>query len=66
MICKYYKINSLLQSDKLKTTPLLVFANKQDLNGLTAEEIIDSLNLIHIIDCNWSIFACSAIKDVDI
>ncbi len=56
------QLKELLNSDKLKTVPLIVFANKQDLNGLTADEIIESLNLSHIVDRDWSLYACSAIK----
>jgi signal recognition particle receptor subunit beta len=52
----------LLTSISLKNVPLIVFANKQDLNGLTADEIIESLNLSNITDRNWSLYACSAIK----
>ena len=56
------QLKELLNSDKLKTVPLIVFANKQDLNGLTADEIIESLNLSLIVDRDWSLYACSAIK----
>jgi len=40
---------------------LLIFANKQDLNlSLTAEEVMDALNLNDIKDRRWTIVACSA------
>ncbi len=43
--------------------PLLIFANKQDLNlSLNPEEIMDSLNLNFIKDRKWTIVACSAIN----
>ncbi len=56
------QLKELVTNEKLKKIPLMVFANKQDLNGLTADEIIDALNLSNITDRNWSLYACSAIK----
>ena len=56
------QLKELLETEGLKKVPLLVFANKQDLNGLLADEIIQSLNLENINDRNWSLFACSALK----
>jgi len=42
--------------------PLLIFANKQDLNlSLNAEEIMEILNLNNIRNRKWTIVACSAI-----
>lgn len=42
--------------------PLLIFANKQDLNlSLNPEEIMDSLNLNNIKDRKWTMIASSAI-----
>ena len=41
--------------------PLLIYANKQDLNlSLNAEEIMEILNLNNIKDRKWTIVACSA------
>ncbi len=54
------QLKELLNAEGLKNIPLLVFGNKQDLDGLLADEIIDGLNLNNIIDRNWSLFACSA------
>ena len=51
----------LINAEKLKNVPVIVFANKQDLSGLTADEIIESLNLSKIVDRNWSLFSCSAL-----
>ena len=34
------ELKALLNEDKLSKVPLLVFANKQDLMGLSAEEVI--------------------------
>ncbi len=48
--------------DNLKNVPLLVFANKQDLQfALEAEEIMNSLTLMEIKDRTWTIQACSAV-----
>jgi signal recognition particle receptor subunit beta len=42
--------------------PLLIYANKQDLNlSLNPEEIMESLNLSDIKDRKWTIVACSAL-----
>mmetsp|Transcript_34976 Transcript_34976/g.96710 ORF Transcript_34976/g.96710 Transcript_34976/m.96710 type:complete len:183 (-) Transcript_34976:97-645(-) len=55
------ELRELLAEDKLKSIPLLVFANKQDLLQATpADEISTSLNLADIKDRNWTIQACSA------
>ena len=55
------ELQSLLTEELLAGVPLLVFANKQDLElALTAEEITDSLKLTDIADRNWNIQACSA------
>ena len=52
----------ILQQPELSNLPLLIFANKQDLNSsLSAEEILDQLNLNRIIDRNWTIVASSSI-----
>jgi len=54
----------LLEIEALRDIPLLVFANKQDLNGLGADEIIDSLNLNNIHNRTWSLYACSGLTGV--
>ena len=56
------ELQSLLGEDSLKNVPLLVFANKQDLQfALEAEEIMNSLTLMEIKDRTWTIQACSAV-----
>lgn len=51
----------LLDQDKLKGVPLLVFANKQDLEGaMSAQELSDQMSLNNIRDRNWQISGCSA------
>ncbi len=52
----------LMAEDLLKGVPLLVFANKQDLEmALEAGEVMDSLELNNIDDRTWNIQACSAV-----
>ena len=51
----------LLGEEALKNVPLLVFANKQDLQfALDAEEVLGTMNLAEINDRTWNIQACSA------
>jgi ADP-ribosylation factor-like protein 3 len=55
------ELQTLLEEDKLAGTPILIFANKQDLiQALPADEITDALSLHLIRDRPWSIMACSA------
>lgn len=45
------ELNNLMGDDALKSTPLLVFANKQDLQfALEAEEVLKTLKLEEITD----------------
>ena len=61
------ELRKILEDDKLSNLPLLIFANKQDLNfALAPDEIIDLLNLNNISDRVWSIVACSAISKLGI
>ena len=56
------ELQALLAEDNLKNVPLLVFANKQDLQfALDAEEILNTLSLMEIKDRTWTIQACSAV-----
>ncbi|KAK8850709.1 hypothetical protein IAR55_004629 [Kwoniella newhampshirensis] len=51
----------LLQEERLAGATLLVFANKQDLDGsMTLEEIRDTLHLPSIISHRWIVHPCSA------
>ena len=51
----------LLEEEKLVNVPLLVFANKQDLNNsATAAEVAEGLQLQMVRDRAWQIQACSA------
>lgn len=67
------ELKTLTQEQKLSNVPLLVFANKQDIEtSLSADEvkeknyfdqIVELMELNEIKDRVWSIFACSAKQD---
>ena len=51
-----------MAEELLVNVPLLVFANKQDLEmALEANEVMETLALNSITDRNWNIQACSAV-----
>ncbi|KAE9555661.1 hypothetical protein FO519_001132 [Halicephalobus sp. NKZ332] len=57
------ELYELLDEDKLRAVPILIFANKQDLaTAAKANEIADGLQLINIRDRSWQIQACSAMN----
>jgi ADP-ribosylation factor-like protein 3 len=54
-------LKQLLDEERLANTPLLIFANKQDLmNALAPDEISGELALNEIRDRVWNILPCSA------
>jgi ADP-ribosylation factor-like protein 3 len=54
---------SLLAEEALANVPLLVFANKQDLQfALDAGEVMSALKLEEITDRPYNIQACSALS----
>ncbi|PPQ63960.1 hypothetical protein CVT24_009083 [Panaeolus cyanescens] len=56
------ELHSLLTEDRLAGASLLVFANKQDLQGsMTDAEIRDALELQSITTHHWKIWPCSAV-----
>ena len=56
------ELNALLVEEGLAKVPLLVYANKQDLQfALKAEEILTQLKLMEIQNRTWNIQACSAL-----
>ena len=56
------ELTSLLGEEGLAKVPLLVYANKQDLQfALEAEEVLNHLKLMDIQDRTWNIQACSAL-----
>lgn len=55
------ELQQLLDEEKLRRVPLLVFANKQDLiSALGTAELSAGLNLHSIRDRIWTIVGCSA------
>ncbi|XP_033729457.1 ADP-ribosylation factor-like protein 3 [Pecten maximus] len=55
------ELEELLSEDKLVGVPLLVFANKQDLENATPYgEIAEGMGLQSIRSRSWNIFPCSA------
>lgn len=57
------ELRSLLEENQLSGIPLLIFANKQDLNlSLSPEEIMNDLNLTNIINRKWTIVASSGVN----
>ncbi|KAM9993073.1 hypothetical protein ACTFIY_010489 [Dictyostelium cf. discoideum] len=57
------EIDNLLIQQELYGIPILIFANKQDIdNSMNTSEIVNSLNLNSIEDRKWYIQLCSALK----
>eukprot|EP00762_Andalucia_godoyi_P002056 ANDGO_02573.mRNA.1 ADP-ribosylation factor-like protein 2 len=57
----FAELQTVLGEERLSGATLLVFANKQDLQGaMTAKEIAEALELDAIKTRHWSIVACSA------
>ena len=55
------ELASLLGEENLAKVPLLVYANKQDLDfALEADQVMETLKLQEITDRTWTIQACSA------
>jgi len=56
------ELHSLLKQEKLVGASLLIFCNKQDIEGaLTCDEIKDYLELDDITTRHWAIIPCSAV-----
>ncbi|TGZ70176.1 hypothetical protein CRM22_003331 [Opisthorchis felineus] len=56
------ELYKLLAAEELKKSKMLIFANKQDVNGcMSVAEISQSLNLTSIRDHPWHIQACCAL-----
>lgn len=56
------ELHNLLQQERLAGASLLVFCNKQDLQGaLTVNEIKDFLQLDSLITRHWACVPCSAV-----
>ncbi|KAG5673728.1 hypothetical protein PVAND_003748 [Polypedilum vanderplanki] len=56
------EFNELLKDEKLQNVPIIVLANKQDLNSsMKASEVAEIIGLVKLKDREWQIQACSAI-----
>ena len=56
------ELYNILQQPELSGMPLVIYANKQDLNmALSVEEILEQLGLDDITDRKWTIIASSAL-----
>lgn len=56
------EFNELLKDEKLKSVPILVLANKQDLtSALKSSEVAELIGLVRLKDREWQIQACSAL-----
>ncbi|KAM9968323.1 hypothetical protein ACTFIW_002761 [Dictyostelium discoideum] len=57
------EFDNLLIQQELNGIPILIFANKQDIdNSMNTSEIVNSLNLNLIEDRKWYIQLCSSLK----
>lgn len=56
------EFNELLKDEKLKSVPILVLANKQDLpSAMKSSEVAELIGLVKLQDRDWQIQACSAL-----
>mmetsp|Transcript_1252 Transcript_1252/g.3350 ORF Transcript_1252/g.3350 Transcript_1252/m.3350 type:complete len:181 (-) Transcript_1252:204-746(-) len=61
------ELHRLLEDRELATTPILVVANKIDVEPhLTEEQIIRELNLDYIVENPWVVMSISALKGIAI
>mmetsp|Transcript_7485 Transcript_7485/g.7712 ORF Transcript_7485/g.7712 Transcript_7485/m.7712 type:complete len:178 (-) Transcript_7485:80-613(-) len=61
------ELHRLLERDQLQKTPILVIANKVDIEPhLTEIQLIKGLNLDYIVDNPWAVIPCSALKNINI
>ncbi|KAG1473721.1 hypothetical protein G6F56_000793 [Rhizopus delemar] len=57
------ELHAMLEEEELRDAALLVFANKQDMEGaLSAAEVADSLGLSTLKNRQYSIYKTSAVK----
>ena len=57
----------LLKEENLKNVPILTYDNKADLvDSLGPDEIIDKLEMEDIEGREWSLYACTTLKDTGI
>lgn len=57
----------LLADEKLNDVPIMIFANKQDLdNVLKVSEVAEAIGLVKLKDRTWQIQECSALEGTGI
>lgn len=57
------ELTLILEEEELKDAPLLVFANKQDVEGaLNQGEIVNEMGLTVNKTRQWAVYPCSAVK----
>lgn len=57
------EFDELLSDEKLHNVPILVFANKQDLeNVMQVSDIAETIGLVKLKDRTWQIQECSALQ----
>lgn len=62
-----YELHRLLEDRDLYSTPLLIVANKIDLDPHATEAVlIKELNLDYIVDNPWLVVPCSALKTINV
>jgi ADP-ribosylation factor-like protein 1 len=56
-------LNALMQEEELRTCPVMVLANKQDVHGAMSEvQILECLGLKSVKDRHWTVLKTSAIQ----
>lgn len=61
------EFSELLADEKLNDVPIMVFANKQDLeNVLKVSEVAEAIGLVKLKDRTWQIQECSALEGTGI
>jgi len=61
------ELHRLLEDKELASTPILIVANKIDLEPHASEQtLIRELNLDYITDNAWIIIPCSALKTINV
>lgn len=61
------EFSELLADEKLNDVPIMIFANKQDLeNVLKMSEVAESIGLVKLKDRTWQIQECSALEGTGI
>ncbi|XP_055321779.1 ADP-ribosylation factor-like protein 3 [Sitodiplosis mosellana] len=61
------EFSELLADEKLNDVPIMIFANKQDLqNVLKVSEVAEAIGLVKLKDRTWQIQECSALEGTGI